>query len=165
MLEREDQIAGLELQTSFSLCHSAAWQTHLKDVVVILHTDNFTSVAKNGFDPGAASEATSLESQLSFLHIKNALSQKKMLRQVRLAICENRRQGPTEQTRSDSRNRQPLLPRECPRERCDADQGRERSVCHTLQSCPGDTEVTVRGELFAHEIPASFNGTDVFSIL
>ena len=40
----------------------------------------------------SASEATSLESQLSFLHIKNALSQKEMLRQVRLAICENRRQ-------------------------------------------------------------------------
>ena len=45
-----------------------------------------------GFDPGSASAATSLESQLSFLHIKNALSQKEILRQVRLAICENRRQ-------------------------------------------------------------------------
>ena len=66
--------------------------THIRDVVIVLHNDNFTSVAKNGFDPGSASEATSLKSQLSFLHIKNALSQKEMLRQVHLAICENRRQ-------------------------------------------------------------------------
>ena len=92
VLEREDQIAGLEITTSFSLCFTAAWLTHIRDVVIVLHNDNFTAVAKNGFDPGSASEATSLESQLSFLHIKNALSQKEMLRQVRLAICENRRQ-------------------------------------------------------------------------
>ena len=60
--------------------------THVRDVVIVLHNDNFTAVTKNGFDPGSASEATSLKSQLSFLHIKNALSQKEMLRQVRLAI-------------------------------------------------------------------------------
>ena len=92
VLEREDQIAGLEITNSFSLCFTAAWLTHIRDVVIVLHNDNFTAVAKNGFDPGSVSEATSLESQLSFLHIKNALSQKEMLRQVRLAICENRRQ-------------------------------------------------------------------------
>ena len=92
MLEREDQIAGLEITTSFSLCFTAAWMTHIRNVVIVLHNDNFTTIAKNGFDPGSPSEATSLESQLSFLHIKNALSQKEMLRQVRLAICENRRQ-------------------------------------------------------------------------
>ena len=89
VLEREDQIAGLEITTSFSLCFTTAWLTHIRDVVIVLHNDNFTAVAKNGFNPGSASEATSLESQLSFLHIKNALSQKEMLRQVRLAICEN----------------------------------------------------------------------------
>ena len=92
VLEKDDQIAGLELTNSFSLCHAAAWATHLKDIVVVLHSDNYTSVAKSGFDPGAVSETTSLESQLSFLHIKNALSQKEILRQVKLAICENRRQ-------------------------------------------------------------------------
>ena len=90
VLERKDQIAGLEITTSFSLCFPAAWMTHIRDVVIVLHNDNFTAVANNGFDPGSALEATSLESQLSFLHIKNALSQKEMLRQVRLAICENR---------------------------------------------------------------------------
>ena len=89
VLEQEDQIAGLEITTSFSLCFTAAWGTHIRDVVIVLHNDNFTAVAKNRFDPGSASEATSLESQLSFLHIKNAFSQKEMLRQVRLSICEN----------------------------------------------------------------------------
>ena len=93
VLEHEDQLAGLEITTSFSLCFTAMWMwmTHIRDVVIVLHNDNFTAVAKNGFDPGSASEATSLEFQLSFLHIKKALSQKEMLRQVRLAICENRR--------------------------------------------------------------------------
>ena len=92
VLERENQIAGLEITTSFSLCFTAAWGTHIRDVVIVLHNNNFTAVAKNGFDPGSASEATSLESQLSFLHIKNALSQKEMLCQVQLAICQYRRQ-------------------------------------------------------------------------
>ena len=79
VLEREDQIAGLKITTSFLLCFTSAWLTHIRDVVIVLHNDNFTAVAKNGFNPGSASEATSLESHLSFLHIKNALSQKEML--------------------------------------------------------------------------------------
>ena len=74
VLEKDNQITGLELMTSFSLCHSAVWETHLKDIVVVLHSNNYISVAKSGFDPGALSETTNLESQLSFLHIENALS-------------------------------------------------------------------------------------------
>ena len=62
VLECEDQIAGLELQTSLTLCFSAAWHTHIRDVVIVLHNDNYTTAAKNGFDPGSASEATSLKS-------------------------------------------------------------------------------------------------------
>ena len=91
VLEKDDQIAGLELSESFSLCHSAAWTTHLRDIVVI-HGDNNTSVAKNGFGASAVSETASVGSQLSILHIKIALSQKEILRQIKLAICENRRQ-------------------------------------------------------------------------
>ena len=91
-MEKDNQFAGLELMTLFSLCHSAAWATHLKDIVVVLHSDNYTLVAKSGFDPGAMSETTNLESQLSFLHIKNALSQKEILCQVKLVICKNHRQ-------------------------------------------------------------------------
>ena len=33
-----------------------------------------------------------MESEISFLHVKTAISQKEILRQVKLAICENRRQ-------------------------------------------------------------------------
>ena len=79
VLEKDDQIAGLELTTLFLLCHSEAWATHLRDIVVVLHSNNYTSVAKSSFDPGAVSETTNLESQLSFLHIKNTLSQKEIL--------------------------------------------------------------------------------------
>ena len=59
VLEKDDQIAGLELSESFSLCHSAAWTTHLRDIVVVIHGDNYTSVAKNGFDASAVSETLS----------------------------------------------------------------------------------------------------------
>ena len=64
VLEKDDQIAGLELSESFSLCHSAAWMTHVRDIVVVIHGDNYTSVAKNGFDASLVSEAASVESQL-----------------------------------------------------------------------------------------------------
>ena len=91
VLEKDDQIAGLELSESFSLCHSATWRTHLRDIVVVIRGENYTSVAKNGFNASSVSETASVESQLSFLHIKNVLSQKEILRQIKLAICENRR--------------------------------------------------------------------------
>ena len=32
VLEKDDQIAGLELSELFSLCHLAAWTTHLRDI-------------------------------------------------------------------------------------------------------------------------------------
>ena len=91
VLEKDDQIAGLELSESFSLCHSATWRTHLRDIVVVIRGENYTSVAKNGFNASSVSETASVESQLSFKHIKNVLSQKEILRQIKLAICENRR--------------------------------------------------------------------------
>ena len=92
VLERADQVAGLELTESFHLCHHAAWRTHLRDIIIVIHGDNFSSVALSDFDPSAVSELTRLESEISFLHVKSALSQKEVLRQVKLAICENRRQ-------------------------------------------------------------------------
>ena len=92
VLERADQVAGLELTESFHLCHHAAWRTHLRDIIIVIHGDNFSSVAQSSFDPSAVSELTRLESEISFLHVKSALSQKEVLRQVKLAICENLRQ-------------------------------------------------------------------------
>ena len=65
VLEKDDQIVGLELSELFLLYHSAAWTTHLRDIVVVIHGDNYTSVAKNGFDASSVSETASVESQLS----------------------------------------------------------------------------------------------------
>ena len=75
VLEKDNQIVGFELMTSFLFSHFPAWSTHLKDIIVVLHSDNYKSVAKSDFDPRAVSKTTNLESQLSFLHIKNRLSQ------------------------------------------------------------------------------------------
>ena len=91
VLERVDQVAGLELTDSFPLCHHAPWKTHLRDIIIVIHGDKFSSVAKSDFDPSAVSELTRLESEISFLHVKTAISQKEVLRQVKLAICENHR--------------------------------------------------------------------------
>ena len=59
--ERADQVAGLELIESFPLCHHAAWRTHLRDIIIVIHGDNFSSVAKSDLDPSAVSELTRLE--------------------------------------------------------------------------------------------------------
>jgi hypothetical protein len=32
-------VAGLELTESFPLCHHAAWRTHLRDVIIVIHGD------------------------------------------------------------------------------------------------------------------------------
>ena len=92
MLEEKNQVAGLELGSSFLLCSSAAYRTHLRDVVVIVHPDNYTAVARNPFDPSVVSDITRLESEMSFLHIKAQLSQREKLKQIKAAICENRRE-------------------------------------------------------------------------
>ena len=161
VLEREDQIAGLEITTSFSLCFTATWMTHIRDVVIVIHNDNFTAVAKNGFDPGSASEATSLESQLSFLHIKNALSQKEMLRQVHLAICENRRQVLLSRLEAIAGTANPysltnVLGRGVMLTR--AGSIVYTTHCNPLQVIPR----SLAPGKCSHEIPASYNGTDIF---
>ena len=63
------QVADLELTDSFPLCHHAACRTHLRDIIIVIHGDNFSSVAKSNFDPSAVSELTRLESEISFLHV------------------------------------------------------------------------------------------------
>ena len=62
VLEKDDQIVGLELSELFLLYHSAAWTTHLRDIVVVIHGDNYTSVTKNGFDASSVSDTASVES-------------------------------------------------------------------------------------------------------
>ena len=129
--------------------------------MVILHNDNFTSVAKNGFNPSAASEATSLESQLSFLYIKNALSQKEMLRQVRLAICENRRQVLLSRLEAIASTDNPysltnVLGRGVMLTR--AGSVVYAKHCNPVQVVPRSLPV---GNC-SHEIPAVYNGTNIF---
>jgi hypothetical protein len=92
ILEEKGQVAGLELQSSLLLCHHPAFRTHLKDVLVVIHSDNVSSIVGDPFDASQVSDFIRIESELSFLHVKMTLSQRDKLRQVKLAICETRRQ-------------------------------------------------------------------------
>jgi hypothetical protein len=159
VLERADQVAGLELTESFPLCHHAAWRTHLRDVIIVIHGDNFSSVAKSTFDPSAVSELTRLESEISFLHVKNAIGQKEVLRQVKLAICQNRREILTSRMESIAGTDSQYA----------LNQVLGRGVL--LSKAGGAVYVTrcneVNVEPRVHtnctlEIPAIFNGSDVF---
>ena len=60
----------------------------MQGAIIVIHPDTYTSIANVGFDPSTMSEWASL----SFLHIKTSLSSWEIIRQIKLAICENRRQ-------------------------------------------------------------------------
>ena len=92
VLDQGSQVAGLEIMQSFPLCAHTAWKTHMQDVIIIIHLDNYTSIAGEGFDPSTASEWSRVQSSLSFLHVKPTLSSREILRQIKLAICDNRHQ-------------------------------------------------------------------------
>jgi hypothetical protein len=92
LLEEKGQVAGLELLSSHLLCHHPAYATHLRDVVLVVHPDNFNSIATDPFDPEQITDYIRLETELSFLHVKTTISNRDQLHQVRLAICETRRQ-------------------------------------------------------------------------
>jgi hypothetical protein len=87
-----DQAAGLELAESFILCGHQAFQTHIKNIAVFVHKDDRMDVAQGRFS-GKEGEAdlTRLESGISFMQVQASMSMKEKLRQVRGAICENRR--------------------------------------------------------------------------
>jgi len=92
ILEENKQVAGLELGASFVLCNAPAYRTHIKDIVVVMHPDNVSSVAFTKNDPSAVSEITRLESEFSFLHVKKSLGHQEVVRQIKLAVCENKRE-------------------------------------------------------------------------
>jgi hypothetical protein len=92
ILEDCSQVAGLELKDSVFLCHLPAYKTHLKDILLVIHPDNFTSVVLDPFDPEHITDYIQLHSELSFLHVKSSISQKDKLHQVLLAICETSHQ-------------------------------------------------------------------------
>jgi hypothetical protein len=88
----KDQAAGLEVAEPFILCGHQAFRTHIKNIAVFVHKDDRMEVAQGRFS-GKEGEAdlTRLESGMSFMQVRASMSMKEKLRQVRGAICENRR--------------------------------------------------------------------------
>jgi hypothetical protein len=70
VLEEKGQVAGLELQSSLLLCHHLAFRTPLKDVLVVIHPDNVSSIVGDPFDAEQVSDFIRIESELSFLHLR-----------------------------------------------------------------------------------------------
>jgi hypothetical protein len=89
----KDQAAGLELAESFILCGHQAYTTHIKNIAIFIHKDERMQVAQGHF-MGKEGEGnlTRLESGMSFMQVRASMSMKEKLRQVRGAICVNRRQ-------------------------------------------------------------------------
>jgi hypothetical protein len=89
----KDQAAGLELAESFILCGHQAFRTHIKNIAVFVHKDDRMEVAQGRFSgKEGEGDLTRLESGMSFMQVQASMSMKEKLRQVRGAICENRRE-------------------------------------------------------------------------
>jgi hypothetical protein len=89
----KDQAAGLELVESFILCGHQAYRTHIKNIAVFIHKDERMQVAQGHFTgKEGEGDLTRLESGMSFMQVQALMSMKEKLRQVRGAICVNRRQ-------------------------------------------------------------------------
>ncbi len=89
----KDQAAGLELAESFILCGHQAFKTHIKSIAVFIHKDDRMEVAQGRFsNKEGAGDLTRLESGMSFKQVRASMSMKEKLRQVRGAICVNRRE-------------------------------------------------------------------------
>ncbi len=94
MVEHQDndQAAGLEVAESFILCSHQAFRTHIKIIAVFVHKDDWMEVAQGRFtEKEVKGDLTRLESGMSFMQVRASMSMKEKLRQVRGAICENRR--------------------------------------------------------------------------
>jgi hypothetical protein len=89
----KDQAAGLELAESFILCGHQAFRTHIKSIAVFIHKDDRMEVAQGQFsNREGEGDLTRLESGMSFLQVRASMSMKEKLRQIRGAICVNRRE-------------------------------------------------------------------------
>jgi hypothetical protein len=94
VVEHQDkhQAAGLEVAESFILCSHQAFRTHIKNIAVFVHKDDGMEVAQGRFSgKEGETDLTRLESGMSFMQVRASMSMKEKLRQVRGAICENRR--------------------------------------------------------------------------
>jgi hypothetical protein len=93
IVEHQDQAAGLELAESFILCRHQAFKTHIKNIAVFIQKDDRMEVAQGHFnDKEGEGDLTRLESSMSFMQVRASMSMKEKLRQVRGAICVNRRE-------------------------------------------------------------------------
>jgi hypothetical protein len=89
----QNQVAGLELKDTVTLCGRAAQKTLIKNVVVFCHPLSQITVATGKFNMVTTEEElTRLESELSFLQVKATMTLQERIRQVKAEICENRRQ-------------------------------------------------------------------------
>ncbi len=77
-----DQAVSLSIVKSFILCGHQAYETHIKSMEA---KDRFTTKCSN-------TDMMHHESGMSFLQVKLSMTNKKKLRQVRRAICVNRRE-------------------------------------------------------------------------
>jgi hypothetical protein len=95
VMEHQDkeQAAGLELAESFILCGHQAFRTHIKNIAVFIHKDDRVEVSQGRFsDKEGEGYLTWLGSGMSFMQVRASMSMKEKLRQVRGAICVNRRE-------------------------------------------------------------------------
>ncbi len=78
---------------SFILCGHQAFRTHIKNIAVFIHKDDRMEVVQGRFtDKEGEGDLTRLESGMSFMQVRASMSMKEKLRQVRGAICVNRRE-------------------------------------------------------------------------
>jgi hypothetical protein len=95
VVEHQDkgQAVGLELAESFILCGHQAFKTHIKSIAVFIHKDDLMEGAQGQFsNREGEGDLTRLELGMSFLQGRASMSMKEKLRQVRGAICVNRRE-------------------------------------------------------------------------
>jgi hypothetical protein len=89
----KDKVAGLEMADSFILCSHQAFKTHIKSIAVFIHKDDRMEVAQGRFaNKEGEGNLTRLESGMSVLQVRVSMSMKEKLKQVRSAICVNRRE-------------------------------------------------------------------------
>jgi len=159
VLDKNSQVAGLELSSSFSICSHTGWRTHLKGISVVIHGDNFSSIASANFDPSVVSDITRVESEMSFLNIRHAISQREKLRQIKLAICEDRRQILMTRLEAIAGSENPYSLLQI--------LGKGHLVTRAgatvyVNKCKSVSVEPRVHENCTHEIPALFNGTAVF---
>ncbi len=88
----KNKTAGLEIAESSILCEHQAYKTYIKSIAFYIHNDDWVQVPCGHFTDKGDIDMTQLESGMSFLKVKSSVTMKGKPRQVRSAICGNRRE-------------------------------------------------------------------------